>query len=147
MNKIKLCCFTVNSTHACIIANNFISNELLNVKVIYMNEKSEKKKLKSIIGKFYKKMEDQMFCTEWLNEKLLNDYANETFVIVVNGKEEFVERVNKFLDLNEFNGYIINCYEIFDLKVDIEAIIKKHDFYINTTGVIKKEALDKMKKE
>jgi hypothetical protein len=112
-----------------------------------MNEKSEKKKLKNIIGKFYKKMEDQMFCTEWLNERLLNDYTNETFVIVVNGKEEFVERVNKFLDLNEFNGYVINCYEIFDLKVDIEGIIKKHDFYINTTGVIKKEALDKMKKE
>lgn len=144
MNKIKMCCFTVNSTHACIIANNFISNELLNVKVIYINEKSEKKKLKDIIGKFYKKMQDQMFCTEWLNEKLLNDYTNETFVIVVNGKEEFVERANKFLDVSEFNGYIINCYEIFDLKVDIEKIIEKHDYYINTTGVIKKEVLDKM---
>ncbi len=144
MNKIKLCCFTVNSTHACIIANNFISNELLNVKVIYMNEKSEKKKLKQIIAKFYKKMEDRMYCTEWLNEKLINDYNNETFVIVVNGKEEFVERVNKYLDLNEFNGYIINCYEIFDIKVDIESIISKHDYYINTTGVIRKENLDKM---
>lgn len=144
MNKIKMCCFTVNSTHACIIANNFISNELLNVKVIYINEKSEKKKLKDIIGKFYKKMQDQMFCTEWLNEKLLNDYTNETFVIVVNGKEDFVERANKFLDVSKFNGYIINCYEIFDLKVDIEKIIEKHDYYINTTGVIKKEVLDKM---
>ena len=26
MKKIKLCCFTVNYTHACIIANNFINN-------------------------------------------------------------------------------------------------------------------------
>lgn len=141
MEKIKLCCFTVNSTHACIIANNFISNELSNVKVIYINEKSEKKKLKNIIGKFYKKMEDKMFCTEWLNEKLLNDYAKETFVFVVNGKEKFVEKVNKFLDVNEFNGYIINCYEIFDIEVNIESIIKKHNYYINTTGIVKKEVL------
>ncbi|MCX8074237.1 MAG: hypothetical protein N2749_01440 [Clostridia bacterium] len=147
MNKIRLCCFTVNSTHACIIANNFISNELSNVKVIYINEQSEKKKLKNIIGKFYKKMEDQMFCTEWLNEKLLNDYANETFVFVVNGKEEFVEKVNKYLDVNDFNGYVINCYEIFDIEVDIETIIKKHDYYINTTGIIKREVLDTSKRE
>ena len=43
MKKIKFCCFTVNSTHAYIIANNFINNELENVKVIYISEKSEKK--------------------------------------------------------------------------------------------------------
>lgn len=138
-DKIKLCCFTVNYTHACIIANNFISNELKNVKVIYVNEKSEKKKLKTIIGKFYKNMEDQMFCTEWLDEKLLNDYKKETFVFVVYGSEAFVEKVNKYLDVNEFYGYIINCYEIFDIDMDIEQIIDKHDFYINTTGIIKKE--------
>ena len=41
MKKIKLCCFTVNYTHACIIANNFINNRLNNVKVIYINEKNE----------------------------------------------------------------------------------------------------------
>ena len=40
MKKIKLCCFTVNSTHSYIIANNFIDSELENVKVIYINEKS-----------------------------------------------------------------------------------------------------------
>jgi len=33
MRKVKLCCFTVNYTHACIIANNFINKELKNVKV------------------------------------------------------------------------------------------------------------------
>ena len=34
MKKIKLCCFTVNSTHSYIIANNFIDSELENVKVM-----------------------------------------------------------------------------------------------------------------
>ena len=86
MKKIKFCCFTVNSTHAYIIANNFINNELENVKVIYISEKSEKKKLKNIISKFYKKMNDRSFYTEWLNEKITNDYENENFVFVVNEK-------------------------------------------------------------
>lgn len=142
MKKIKFCCFTVNSTHAYIIANNFINNELENVKVIYISEKSEKKKLKNIISKFYKKMNDRSFYTEWLNEKITNDYENENFVFVVNGKADFVEKVNEFLDINESQGYVINCYDIFDTEIRTSEIIKKHEFYINTTGIVKKEALN-----
>lgn len=139
MKKIRLCCFTVNSTHACIIANNFINNELKNVKVIYINEKSEKIKLKKIISKFYKKMDDKLFYTEWLNEKITHDYKNETFVFVVNGKEEFIEKVNRYLEINDSTGYIINCYDIFDIKMDAQDIINSHDYYINTTGIVKNE--------
>lgn len=143
MKKIKLCCFTVNTTHAYIIANNFIDNELENVKVVYINEKSEKRKLKGIISKFYKKINDKSFYTEWLNEKVVNDYENEEFVFVVNGKQEFVDKVNEYLDINEARGYVINCYEIFDMKVDTYDIISKHDYYINTSGIVKKETFHK----
>ena len=139
MKKIRLCCFTVNSTHACIIANNFINNELKNVKVIYINEKSQKRKLKKIISKFYKKMDDSLFYTEWLNEKITHDYNNETFVFVVNGKEEFIEKVNRYLEINDSIGYVINCYDIFDIKMDAQDIINSHDYYINTTGIVKNE--------
>lgn len=142
MRKLKICCFTVSYTHACIIANNFISKELKNVKVIYINEKSEEVKLKNIVSRFYKKMDDQLFYTEWLNEKITNDYKNENFVFVVNGKEEFVNRVNKYIQINEAKGYIINCYNIFDIEDRIEDIISKHDFYINTNGLVSKEFLN-----
>ena len=142
MRKLKICCFTVRYTHACIIANNFISKELKNVKVIYINEKSEEVKLKNIVSRFYKKMDDQLFYTEWLNEKITNDYKNENFVFVVNGKEEFVNRVNKYIQINEAKGYIINCYNIFDIEDRIEDIISKHDFYINTNGLVSKEFLN-----
>jgi hypothetical protein len=138
MKKIKLCCFTVNLTHACIIANNFITNELENVKVIYINEKSEKRKFKNIISRFYKKMENEMYYTEWLNEKITNDYQNENFVFVVYGSEDFITKVNKFLDINESNAYVINCYEIFNIE-STKEIIEAHDYYINTTGIIKKD--------
>ena len=139
MKKIKLCCFTVNTTHAYIIANNFIERNLQNVKVIYINEKEEKKKTKSIISRFYKKINDEMYYTEWLNEKIVNDYDFENFVFVVHGKEDFVHKVNKFLDMNDCNGYIIDCFDIFDMSENISTIIEAHDYYINTSGMLKKE--------
>lgn len=142
MEKVRICCFTVSYTHACIIANNFINKELKNVKVIYINEKSEEIKLKNIVSRFYKKMDDQLFYTEWLNEKITNDYKNENFVFVVNGKEDFVNRVNKYIQINEAKGYIINCYNIFDIQEKVEDIISKHDYYINTNGLVKKEFLN-----
>lgn len=136
MSKCKLCCFTVNTTHACIIANNYIVNNLDNVKIIYINEKDENKKLRNIISRFYKSMEDRMYYSEWLNEAIINDYDKEEFVFVVHGKEKFITNVNKFLDINEFNGYIIDCYDICEIKSNIEDVINIHDYYMNTTGIV-----------
>lgn len=136
MDKIKLCCFTVNTTHACIIANNFIENNLSNIKIIYINEKDEKQKLSNIISKFYRNIQDKMYYSEWLNENILNDYVQENFVFVVHGREKFIENVNNFLNVNKFNGYIINCYDVYDVTSDISSIINKHNHYINTTGIV-----------
>ena len=134
--KYKLCCFTVSTTHMCIMVNNYIINNLKNTKIIYINEKCETKKIKSIISKFYSNIEDTMFYSEWLNEGLINDYEYEEFVFVVHGREKFITNVNKFLDINNFNGYVINCYDICEIKSSIEDIIMKHDYYMNTTGII-----------
>ena len=136
MSKCKLCCFTVNTTHACIIANNYIVNNLDNVKIIYINEREENKKIKSIISRFYKSMQDRMYYSEWLNESILNDYEAEEFVFVVHGKEKFITNVNKFLDINSFNGYIIDCYDICEIKSNIQDVINAHDYYMNTTGIV-----------
>ena len=77
-----------------------------------------------------------MYYTEWLNENLLNDYENENFVFVVHGKEKFISNVNKFLDINNFDGYVINCYDICEIKSKVEDVIARHDYYMNTTGLV-----------
>ena len=38
-----------------------------------------------------------------------------------------------------FTVNIINCYDIFDIKEDVNNIIQRHDFYINTAGVVRKK--------
>lgn len=138
MKKIKLCCFTVNFTHACIIANNFIEKNLTDRKIIYMNEKDEAKKLKNIITKYYKKLENKNYYSQWLNENMINDYDTEKFAIVVYGKQKFVENVNKFLNINNFEGYIINCYNAMDITTNLDSIVNRHEYYINTTNLFMK---------
>ena len=140
-SKIKLCCFCVNYTHACIIVNNFITNELENVKIVYINEKSESKKIKAIVSKFYTQLEDKIFFTEWLDENIINNYEDEKFVFVVKGRKKFIDNVNKFLELNDFTGYIINCYDIFETSNKISEIVNMHDYFVNTEGIILKEKI------
>ena len=84
-------------------------------------------------------MDDKLYYTEWLNEKINHDYLNEIFVFVVNGKEDFITKVNSYLEINDSKGYIINCYDIFDIKEEVKNIINSHDYYINTTGIVKNE--------
>ena len=43
------------------------------------------------------------------------------------------------MDNNNFNGFVINCYDVYDIKEEISKVIEKHDYYINTTGVVGKD--------
>ena len=131
MEKNKVCCFTVNYAHSCIIVNNFIKKENLSHRVVYISEKDERKKIKNIISKFYSDLLNKVSF-----EKDVLDYEN--VIYVVSGKVKFVNEINKTLENKKFNGYIINCFEIYDIK-NIEEIIANHDYYINTEGLGKKE--------
>ena len=105
MKNIKLCSFVVNYTHSCIITSNFISKEFVDAKVIYINENSQKEKLEKIANKYFKNLDKKIIYMEWLNEEIINDYANENIILVVNGSEK------------------------------ISDIINKHDYFLNTNGL------------
>lgn len=135
MKNIKVCTFVANYTHSCIVANNFISKEYEKAKVIYINEKSEKEKLKKIVNKYFKNINKQIIYMEWLNEEIVNDYQNENIVLVVNGSESFITKVNSYMCFIQSDVLVINCYNIMDIKTSISDIISKHDYYLNTDGI------------
>ena len=135
MKNIKVCTFVASYTHSCIVANNFISKEFADAKVIYINEKSEKEKLRSIVNKYFKKINEKILYMEWLNEEVTNDYVNENIILVINGSEHFVNKVNEYMCFLQSDYMVINCYNITDLKTNIEDIISKHDYYLNTNGI------------
>ena len=97
MKNIKVCSFVANYTHSCIVANNFISKEFSNAKVIYINERSEKEKLKNIVNKYFKSLNEKILYMEWLNEEVTNDYVNENIILVINGSENFINKVNGYM--------------------------------------------------
>lgn len=133
--KIKICSFAVNFTHACIISNNFIRENLKSVKIIYINEENEKQKIKEILLKYYPEVKDVSLYEDILSENIINEYDKEKIVYVIYGSQKFIEKVNKFLSMNKFNGYIINNYNIVTLKEEASMIIDKHKYYINTTEI------------
>lgn len=135
MNNIKVCSFVANYTHSCILVNNFISKEFEKAKVIYINEKSEKEKLKNIVNKYFKNMNKKIIYMEWLNEEVVNDYVNENIILVINGSESFISRVNEYICFIQSDVVVINCYNVMSLKNSISDIISKHDYYLNTDGV------------
>ena len=135
MKIIKVCTFVANYTHSCIVANNFISKEYDNAKVIYINESSEKEKLKKIVNKYFKNINKKIIYMEWLNEEIVNDYVNENIILVVNGSESFISRVNEYLCFIQNEILVINCYNIMNLKTNISDIIASHDYYLNTDGI------------
>ena len=131
MKNIKVCSFVANYTHSCIVANNFISKEFTDAKVIYINEKSQREKLKNIVNKYFKSVNEKILYMEWLNEEITNDYVNENIILVINGSESFINKVNDYMCFLQSDIVVINCYNIMDIKSNINDIISKHDYYLN----------------
>lgn len=135
MRNIKVCSFVASYTHSCIVANNFISKEFTDAKVIYINENNEKEKLKNIVNKYFKKINEKILYLEWLNEEITNDYLNENIILVVNGSESFINKVNKYMCFLQNDILIINCYNITNIESNINDIVLKHDYYLSTNGI------------
>lgn len=135
MKNIKICSFVSSYTHSCIVANNFVSKEFKDAKVIYINERSEKEKLDKIVNKYFRNVNKKIIYMEWLNEEIVNDYANENIVLVVYGSDSFISKVNEYLCFIENNIVVINCYNILEIKKNIKDILCDYDYYLNTNGI------------
>lgn len=135
MKNIKLCSFVANYTHSCIITSNFISREFKDAKVIYINENSQKEKLEKIVNKYFKNLNKEIIYMEWLNEEVINDYVSENIILVVNGSESFITKVNSYISFIKHNVLVINCYNISQIKSNISDIVMVHDYFLNTEGV------------
>ena len=72
---------------------------------------------------------------EWLNEEIVNDYVNENIVLVINGSESFISKVNEYMCFIQNEILVINCYNIIDIKSNISDIIATHDYYLNSDGI------------
>ena len=116
----------------------------------YMSTLTERANLKELEKR-------KVLSIAWDSKNIINyreierylDYSiksNTTFNIIVNGKDDYTNEVNKNVSLyinknmkrflkESIKICIINCFDISEGKQDMEKIIKFHDKMLNTSGI------------
>lgn len=154
MNKIKkLCGFCINEWHLTTMLLPYISKEIENnYKMITILENSIEENIKTLIKKLNLKNEEDVLEINW-KQSVAQKYtevgsklniiakSDEKYIILVNGRKNFIDVVNKHIDkwLKKNTKVkreikIINCYEITDFNYNITEILDSHDRIINTSG-------------
>ena len=151
-NIKKLCGFCINEWHLTTMVLPYISKEINNnYKIITILEKGIEENIKLLIKKLNLKNEEKILGIDW-KQSMARKYTSisnklniiaktkENYIILVNGKKNYMDMVNKYIEKwlqknriqNEIK--IINCYEITEFNYNITAILDSHDKMINTSG-------------
>ena len=150
MNKKKFCSFYVSEYH------------LLTILLPYINEKIEKSQNVEVIleddmldyvKKYLKRNEifniSKIIKLGWKKTKKENLIVkNDTDLVVVIGKEKFIENMNEKIEEKESVKEIINCYNIESLN-NLNEVVKEHSFVLKTSGLceVKKSSHNEQKRK
>ena len=141
-NIKKLCGFCINEWHLTTMVLPYISKEINNnYKIITILEKGIEENIKLLIKKLNLKNEEKILGIDW-KQSMARKYTSisnklniiaktkENYIILVNGKKNYMDMVNKYIE----KWLQINCYEITEFNYNITAILDSHDKMINTSG-------------
>ena len=150
MKKKSFCSFYVSEYHLLTILMPYINEKisnLKNVEVILENDMID------CVRKYLKRNEmfniSEIIKLNWKKaKKEVEEIKENTDVVVVCGKEEFIEKVNVKIKEKENIKEVINCFNIESLS-NLENVVKKHDFVLRTNGLceIKKSSHNEQKRK
>lgn len=150
MKKKSFCSFYVSEYHLLTILMPYINEKisnLKNVEVILENDMID------CVRKYLKRNEmfniSEIIKLNWKKAKKEGAEIKEnTDVVVVCGKEEFIEKVNVKIKEKENIKEVINCFNIESLS-NLENVVKKHNFVLRTNGLceIKKSSHNEQKRK
>ena len=150
MKKKSFCSFYVSEYHLLTILMPYINEKisnLKNVEVILENDMID------CVRKYLKRNEmfniSEIIKLNWKKAKKEGTEIKEnTDVVIVCGKENFIEKVNMQIKEKEKIKEVINCFNIESLS-NLEDVVKKHDFVLRTNGLceIKKSSHNEQKRK
>ena len=141
----KICAFFVSDYHFEMMSLPYINRCIEdNKKIIILTENNLKETVKDVIERMNLKDErkEQFLNIDWNKndfKKLKNikyssnDNENDV-VVIIKGKEKYVENMNKKIDKNG-NIKIIDCYDYEEVEDKINDIIITYDKVLKTSGV------------
>lgn len=137
MNEKRLCCFYANEIHLITMLLPYINkriNEGTEVITILETDISEsaKKVIKGIQGNKSR----NLLNIDWGNKKL--DYLHECDIknklILINGKNEFINEANKIINDRKEECITLDCYEMMQITSHLQEILDQHSGIVNTSG-------------
>ena len=150
MKKKSFCSFYVSEYHLLTILMPYINEQISNfknVKVILENDMID------YVKKYLKRNEmfniSKIIKLNWKKTKDGEDEIEEdTDIVVICGKECFIEKVSEKIKEIENVKEVINCFNIESLS-NLEDVVKKHDFVLRTNGLceIKKSSHNEQKRK
>lgn len=148
-NFKKICSFYVSDWHLSVMLLPYIKEEIKKPKsVVTFLEKSLKPSINVLTSKFnIEESDNKIENIDW-NSKLLFKYTDienelsknkEDKIVIVSGKRDYIEGVNKSIERFASNNKkqnikIINCYEVGMFNEDIREVLDEHDMILNTSG-------------
>ncbi len=145
-----ICSFCVNDYHLAVMLVPYIY-EAINEgrKVITFFDRSLNDISKKVIAtnkKFWEK-EESLSKIDWDKtkfDKLANKFENvqNGDVVVVAGKDDFIERINRLLINFHTNFTLVNCFNVSDIAKNENFKISNYSKILNTKGLEKIEKED-----
>lgn len=150
MNKKKFCSFYVSEYHLLTILLPYINEKISdsqNVEIILEDD------MLDYVKKYLKRNEiyniSKIIKLGWKKTKKEEvEIKKDSDVVVVVGKENFIQFVNEINEGNENIKEIINCYNIEALN-NLNEVVKEHKFVLKTSGLceIKKSSHNEQKRK
>lgn len=142
--KEKICCFYVSKEHLVTMLIPYICNCLNNGNNI---ETFFEENLVEIINKINlnnlhkKKILESVDWKKLNREELSKKFESENNIIIVAGKNDFIERLNNIIINFHTNFTLVNCYELSEIeKMDVQKI-NKYDKILSTKGIARVEEI------
>ena len=150
MKKKSFCSFYVSEYHLLTILMPYINEQISNfknVEVILENDMID------YVKKYLKRNEmfniSKIIKLNW--KKVRNEdvkIKDDTDVVIICGKECFIEKTNEKIKERKNIKEVINCFNIESLS-SLDDVVKKHDFVLRTNGLceIKKSSHNEQKRK
>lgn len=137
MNNKRLCCFYVNDIHLITMLLPYINERINeNTEIITILETDISESAKKVIERIQGKKSEELLSVDWKNKKIgyLYECDVKNKLILISGKDEFMNEANKIINNKNERCTILNCYEMVQGSSELQEILDNHDKVVNTSG-------------
>lgn len=145
----KMCLFFASDYHFEMISLPYISKNLdENKKVIMITENNLEETVEKVLSRtnLSNEQKEKIINIDWKNNDLnkfreikSSKEENLETIIFIKGKEGYINNMNKNIEnwINKEQVKVIDCYDINEVKNDVNNIVGKYDKILSTSGVEK----------